>query len=190
MDLLLITNDVTKTSPLVSAAEQAGWCTVGTLGVAEAIGNSVRRVQPHAIMVVADTISPQLLAQLQAITGNLPLPVVLLTQDREQKTIHAAVQAGVTSYVVDCADPGRIGALLNVACVRFEEIQKIRQELSETKNVLAERKYVEKAKGIIMRQKNMSEDNAYQSLRKLAMDRNKRLGDIAQEIIMAADILV
>jgi len=93
-------------------------------------------------------------------------------------------------YVVDCDNVERIGVLLEVAMVRFNNSQQLKKELHKARMTLAERNSVEKAKGIIMRQRKINEDTAYQLLRKLAMDRNRRIGEIAEEMIAAAEILI
>jgi response regulator NasT len=97
---------------------------------------------------------------MRAVTTASPLPIVVLTRDSSTTSIDAAVKAGATAYVVDCADTRRIGSLLRVAQTRFKEQQLLRKELDETKNALDERKHIEKAKGIIMQQKNLSEEQA------------------------------
>jgi response regulator NasT len=92
--------------------------------------------------------------------------------------------------VVDCDDPTRLGALLDVAKARFLEQQNLKNELLKTKYALQERKRVEKAKGIVMKMRSISEEQAYDAMRKLAMNNNKRIGEIAEQIISASEVLV
>ena len=127
---------------------------------------------------------------MKAITAKQPLPMIVFTRDSSAGSIDAAVKAGATTYVVDCHDPERLGSLLGVAKSRFDEQQRLKQELLQTKIALSDRKNVEKAKGIIMKTKSVSEDQAYNAMRKLAMNHNKRLGEIAEQIISASEILV
>lgn len=87
-------------------------------------------------------------------------------------------------------EQGRLASLLEVAVVRHAETQRLRTELHKAKTSLAERKTVDRAKGTIMRQRNLSEDQAYQLLRKLAMQRNRRVGEVADEVIAAAELLI
>ncbi|HKJ74430.1 MAG TPA: ANTAR domain-containing protein, partial [Alphaproteobacteria bacterium] len=86
-------------------------------------------------------------------------------------------------------NPGRVKPIMDVAIARFREFQALRQELADAKHNLAERKDIERAKGILMQQRDWSEDEAYQALRKLAMDRNLRIGEVARNIIAVADLL-
>ena len=115
---------------------------------------------------------------------------MLLTADCSADAIGKAIKAGVNAYVAACSEPARIGHLLEVARARFAETRAMRAELEATRNLLAERKRIERAKGILMKSRKLEEDAAYHLLRKLAMDRNKRLGEIADQIIDTADLLL
>ncbi len=116
--------------------------------------------------------------------------MIIFTRDSQPDSIVDAVKAGASTYVVDCHDAERLGSLLGVAKARFDEQQRLKGELQQTKKALYDRKNVEKAKGIIMKTKSLSEDQAYSAMRKLAMNRNKRIGEIAEQVISAAEVLV
>ncbi len=103
--------------------------------------------------------------------------------------IRAAVRAGVAAYVVDGLDPGRVKSIVEVACARFEAYQRLRDELAATRHKLSERKLLERAKGILMKTRGLDEEASYAALRKLAMDRGKRLAEVAQQVIDAAALL-
>ena len=103
--------------------------------------------------------------------------------------IEAAVQAGVSAYVVDGMQPHRLRPIIEVAIARFREFQALRDELQQTRNKLAERREIEKAKGILMKQKGMAEEEAYQALRKLAMDQGLKIGEVARQLISIAKLL-
>jgi len=112
---------------------------------------------------------------------------VLFTDDDDAAKIKQAIRAGVTSYVVKDIDPARIKPILQVAIARFEEHQTLRHDLADAQSQLAQRKVIERAKGIVMKQKGIGEDEAYRLLRKLAMDRNAKLADVAGQIIDLAE---
>ncbi len=116
--------------------------------------------------------------------------MIIFTRDSQPDSIVDAVKAGDSTYVVGCHDLERLGSLLGVAKARFDEQQRLKGELQQTKKALYDRKNVEKAKGIIMKTKSLSEDQAYSAMRKLAMNRNKRIGEIAEQVISAAEVLV
>jgi len=102
------------------------------------------------MIIVNDEIDRSVLREMRAISEKRPTPMLVFTRDSQQESIDLAVKAGATAYVVDCNDPERLVSLLGVAKARFEEQQRLKKELAQTKNALQERKSVEKAKGIIM----------------------------------------
>jgi response regulator NasT len=114
---------------------------------------------------------------------------VLFTEDRASATIQAALKAGVSAYVVAGMQPERLQPILEVAVARFEQERRLRVELESVNERLAERKVIERAKGILMKQRGVGEDQAFHLMRKLAMDRNQRLIDVAQQLIDVSSLL-
>ena len=189
MNLLVVTERPGQSDPYIKAACTAGW------GIAcessyEQLPLVRTSVQAEAAVLIAEQVNDAVLKAVRMLNTSWQLPVVLYTGDSLQRSIRAAVTAGVTVYVVDCHNIDRIGTLLEVAMIRFRESQQLKKELHKARTTLAERNSVEKAKGIIMRQRKINEDTAYQLLRKLAMDRNRRIGEVAEEMIAAAEVLI
>jgi response regulator NasT len=118
-----------------------------------------------------------------------PRPVVMFATDSAPEKIRAAVRAGVSAYIVDGLEAGRVKAIVDVAVARFEQYQAVRQQLAEANLKLAERKLVERAKGLLMKSRGMDEEAAYSLLRKFAMDRKLRMSEVAQQLVDAADLL-
>jgi response regulator NasT len=147
-------------------------------------------LRPDALVIISELIDDCLLNEMQAITRYRPTPILVFTHDAHPDSIDSAVKAGATSYVIDCNETDRLGALIEVARVRFREQQQLKRQLMQTQNALKERKRIEKAKGIIMQTKRLTEDQAYNVIRKLAMNHNKRMGEIAEQIISASEVLV
>jgi response regulator NasT len=146
-------------------------------------------MKPHIVIVAADSPDRDTLEQIGLTTRNAPRPVVMFTQDGASESIRAAVQAGVTAYVVDGLAPERLKPILEVACARFEAHQELAGRLADTERELAERKTVERAKGLLMERRGLSEDAAYKELRKLAMQTGKPLAEVAGTLIAAAHLL-
>lgn len=162
------------------------------IGVAQPQDDLVRRTQSHPPdVIVLDIVSPdaRLLDQLSTVGTVRPCPVVMFTSAADAGAIRKALAAGVTAYIVDGLHVKRLKAVLDVAIIRFAELQRLRSELAYTKQSLADRKTVDRAKGILMQRRGMTEDVAYSTLRKLAMDRNQRIGDVAQSVISAAELI-
>jgi response regulator NasT len=190
MDLILIADCFKSTQPLLRVATKAGYRILKILGPEDEAARYVKSLCPDAVIIVSDEIDRSILSGMVAVAKTRPTATLVFTLDSQPGSIDAAVKAGATAYVVECNDPERLGALIGVARARFEEQQRLKQELWQTKNALHERKSVEKAKGIIMKSKSLSEDQAYKAMRKLAMNHNKRMGEIAEQIISASEVLV
>jgi len=99
------------------------------------------------------------------------------------------MRAGVSAYVVDGLQAGRIKSIMDVAVARFREFQALKTELEKTRNQLADRKILDEAKSLLMKQKNMTEEEAYHAIRKMAMDRSQRMVDVAKNIISVMNLL-
>jgi response regulator NasT len=152
----------------------------------------LRRVAEHApdvILIQTDSPSRDVLEQLAVVSSSAPRPVILFTADAQHGAIRAALAAGVSAYIVDGVDALRIEPIMRVAVERFEADQRLRAELEETRLKLADRKSVERAKGILMKQRGVDEDEAFALLRTLAMQRGVRLGEAAQQVIEVAKLL-
>ncbi len=190
MDLILVADCPDSSQPLLSAASKSGYRILKLIGPNDEASYYVKSLCPDAMIIVSDEIDRSVLREMKAVSKTRPTPMLVFTRDSQPGSIDSAVRAGATAYIVDCNDPGRLSSLLGVAKARFEQQQQLKHELWQTKNALQERKTVEKAKGIIMKSKCLSEDQAYNAMRKLAMNRNKRMGEIAEQIISASEILV
>lgn len=149
----------------------------------------VDSLEPDVIIVHTDSPTRDVLEHIVMISRDRPRPIVMFASDAGSETIREAVRAGVSAYVVDGLDAARIQPIIEVAVARFDAFQSLKTELAAATDKLAERKLVERAKGILMKQRGMSEDAAYNALRKLAMDRNKRLADVARQLIDMAELL-
>jgi len=189
LNLLVVAERPGQSGPYIKAACKAGW-RIACESSYEQLPSTLTTVQAEAAVLIAEHVDDAVLKAVRMLNSSWPLPVVLYTGDTLQRSIRAAVTAGVAVYVVDCHNVERIGALLEVAMVRFKDSQQLKKELHKARTTLAERNSVEKAKGIIMRQRKINEDTAYQLLRKLAMDRNRRIGEVAEEMIATAEVLI
>jgi len=146
-------------------------------------------VDPELIIVVSESTDLAILSQLKIIHQQFPMPIVIFTNDDSDEAIEHALEVGVSAYIVDGLSKKRILPIVRTACLRFKQHQKIQQELYELKTSLADRKVIDRAKGLIMQQRKCSEDEAYKLLRTAAMKQNLRLAVLAQNIINTADLL-
>lgn len=188
--VVLIEVDPSRTAETRALLVAAGCELVATLAMD---GGHLHKILPRtqADLVVLSPRSPAdgLLEGLEAIQSLLPVPIVMFSADDDTHTVERAVQAGVSAYVVDGAGPDRLRPILVAARARYAQLQELSEALNKARIQLSDRKMIERAKGIIMAERGVSEDQAYQMMRKTAMDRNKRLADIAQTIVAASELL-
>lgn len=162
---------------------------VARLGPDEDLVERARELHPDVIVIDMDSPRRDTLESMRAIHRDQPRPIVMFVDDDDPRLIDQAIRAGVSAYIIDGRDPKRARPILDVAIARFREQQALRDELERTRVVLHERKIVERAKGILMETRKLSEDEAYGALRKLAMDQNKRLAEVAKHLISFAKLL-
>lgn len=189
LKVMIVDADGERSRQLRGALTLAGYRVVAELREAIDLPDAVAGMKPHIVIVAADSPDRDTLEQISLTTRNAPRPVVMFTQDGASETIKAAVHAGVSAYVVDGLAPDRLKPILEVACARFEAHQELSLKLADTERELAERKSVERAKGLLMERRGLSEDDAYKELRKLAMTTGKPLCEIADTLLAAAHLL-
>lgn len=189
LKVMIVDADIERSRQLRGALTVAGYRVVAELREAIDLPDAVAGMKPHIVIVAADSPDRDTLEQISLTTRNAPRPVILFTQDGASATIKAAVQAGVSAYVVDGLAPERLRPILEVACARFDAHQELRYKLADTERELAERKQVERAKGLLMARRELSEEDAYNELRKLAMNTGKPIREIAETLIAAEHLL-
>jgi response regulator NasT len=168
---------------------QAGYDIVASLPADIYLPDRIAQLQPDMIIIDAESDARDVLEHIVIATRDERRPIVMFTEDSNTDSMEMAMAAGVSAYIVAGLQEERIKPVLDVAIARFKQEQKLRAELSDTKNKLAERKLMERAKGLLMKRHNLSEDEAYQKLRHLAMNKNLKLSEIAQRILDVEDLL-
>ncbi|MEC4747539.1 ANTAR domain-containing protein [Methylomicrobium sp. Wu6] len=149
----------------------------------------VKEIHPDAVVFNLDTPSEQLLADLIMLNRQSPLPMIMFATDGSNATIHKVIQAEVSEYVVDGLDYHRINTIIQIAIARFKHQQMLKNALHDARTQLEDRKMVDRAKAILINTQNFTENEAYHTLRKLAMDRNITLGQMARNVISMAELL-
>jgi len=144
---------------------------------------------PDVVVVACDSSDRDTLESLREATDANPRPVVMFVDRSTPGLAEAAIEAGVAAYVVGGLSPGRVRSILEVAMSRFQLMQKLRADLDKAKADLASRKTVERAKGLLMKERSLDEEAAYRLLRKLAMDSGRPLGAIAADLLSFAEVL-
>lgn len=189
MRVLLVDETPERAELLKRALHESDYAVFVHTGSTANLLTQVRKIEPDVIIIDRDSPDRDTLEHVCSVTRDEPRPIVFFTQDGDRATIQAAVRAGVSAYIVGGMSVERLRPIMDVAMARFEEFQAMRQELDKAKLSLAERKQIERAKGIVMKSRGVSEDEAYGMLRKLAMERNQRLAQVAEDVLSMAELL-
>ena len=168
---------------------EGGFNLIATLPADTFLRERLAQLQPDMIIVDAESDARDSLEHVVMATRDERRPIVLFTNDDDTRHVREAVAAGVSAYIVAGLAPARIRPILDVAMARFEHEEKLRRELADARSELKDRKTIDRAKGLLMQRQGLSEQVAYEKLRKAAMDKGMRLGDVAKQLLDMADLL-
>ena len=168
---------------------EAGYDIIASLPPDMYLPERIAQLQPDMIIVDAESDARDVLEHVVIATRDERRPIVMFTESDDTESMEAAMAAGVSAYIVAGLQSERIKPVLQVALARFKREQKLLDELSDTRSKLAERKIIERAKGLLMQRQKFSEEQAYQKLRSMAMSKNLKLSEVAQRIVDVEDLL-
>ena len=183
MRVLIVENQPDRLAMLVPALEAAGCVVAATLNSARSLDGQIQALRPDVVIIAQDSPDRDTLEHICVANQDCPRPIVMFTGDGSPESIRAATQAGVTSYVVDGLAPSRIRPILDVAVSRFDAFQALHDQLEQTRLELSERKLIDQAKALLIKQTSASEPEVYREMRRAAMDRGLKLADIARQIL-------
>jgi response regulator NasT len=166
-----------------------GYNLVAVLPADAFLEQRLAQLQPDMVIVDAESEARDALEHVVMATRDARRPIVMFTNDSDTSHVKDAVAAGVSAYIVAGLAPERIRPILDVALARFQHEQALRAELADARTELKDRKVIDRAKGLLMHRQGLSEDAAYQKLRKTAMDKNLKLVEVAQRMLDVADLL-
>jgi two-component system, response regulator / RNA-binding antiterminator len=187
--VIVVDDERDRAASVKQALEASGFTVVAVFGTGAGLHTKVEDLAADVIIVDMDSPDRDTLEDMRRVSFEQRRPVVMFAQDGKPETIRAAVEAGVAAYVVDGLKPDRVRPVIDVAIARFAQFHELRVELDKARTTLAERKLIEKAKGILMKRRKVEEDEAYRLMRRMAMDQKLKLVDIANKIIEAAELL-
>jgi len=187
--VLLIDDGAGHVHEIGDELSRQGHEVVGVLDSALLVHDCVQRLQPDVVIVDSESPTRDTLENLATLSATTPRPVVVFAEDADTEPMRRALRAGVSAYVVAGLHPARLAPVLQVAIARFEHEAALRAQLHKAEQQLAGRKVIERAKGILMAEAGLDEDAAYVRLRRLAMDRGKRLAEVAQNVVDAQELL-
>ncbi|WP_299368672.1 ANTAR domain-containing protein [uncultured Tateyamaria sp.] len=187
--ILVVEPNPERVREIVDALSEAGWSDVKALAQISALDRTVKDFAPDIVLIDLANPDRDTLEHISYATETTKRAVALFVDQTDDDLTQAALNAGVSAYVVDGLKMERIKAVLQTAIARFKIMRQMQSELDAAKQALEDRKTIDRAKGILMRQRGMSEDDAYNLLRKTAMGQNKKVIDVAQALVTAAELL-
>ncbi|MFA9479578.1 ANTAR domain-containing response regulator [Phycisphaerales bacterium AB-hyl4] len=187
--VMVIDEHPDRAAALESALRSAGYTIVSSTGPGDFLPQRVRETKADVVLIDVDAPDRDTLEQVQAIHRDAPRPIVMFSANQDRRTIEQAIDAGVSAYIVERIDRAQVQPIIEVAIAQFRRFQALRDELEKARTSLTQRKLVDRAKGILMSQRNLTEPEAYRALQKLAMDRKRLLVDVARDVIDMAHLL-
>ena len=189
LTIVVVEKDRDRACAIVDALAETGSHKIHVLSEVSGRARSVARFSPDVVLVDVTDPSRDAIEQLAIASDPLERPVALFGDRSNAQLTKAAIEAGVSAYIVDGLQNDRIKPILDAAIARFQMFQRMRTELETTKRALEERKIVDRAKGIVMKARGLGEEEAYALLRKTAMDQGKKVADVAQALVTASELL-
>jgi len=190
LKVLIVDNDLSRSKPLKQSLIENGFDVIAHVEDDVNLHDVCCEIAPDIVIIDTESPNRDTLENICVLSQHNPRPVVMFTHDGDKQKIKAATQAGVCAYVVGTISSERLTPVIDAAVARFEETRQLKEELSVANLKLEERKLVERAKGILMRQRNLDEEDAYAMLREMAMKRNMKLADLSSQLIEAAKMLI
>ncbi len=189
LSIIVVEKDRERALLIVDGLRDAGDFDVMVIAEEAGLARRIAQRNPDIVLIDAGNPSRDVLEELTQASAPMERPVAMFVDQSDQTLTKAAIEAGVSAYVVDGLRGDRIKPILDAAIARFHMLKKLRIELFETRRVLEERKVIDRAKGILMRARGMTEEDAYALMRKTAMDQGRKVAEVAHALVMTADLL-
>jgi response regulator NasT len=189
LTVLVIDENRIRASIIEAGLRQAGHESVTVVHDVAGIARRIADINPDVIVIDLENPNRDMLENMFQLSRAVKRPIAMFVDRSDQASIEAAVDAGVSAYVVDGLKQERVKPILDMAISRFNAFSRMARELEEAKSELENRKIIDRAKGILMKSRGLTEEAAYALLRKTAMNQNRRIADIAQSLVTAAGLL-
>ncbi len=190
LTILVIDENAIRASIIEEGLNEAGHLNVRVIHEMQGVARLIETMDPDVIIIDIENPNRDMMEHMFQLTRMISRPIAMFVDRSDTAAIEAAVDAGVSAYVVDGLKKERIKPILDMAVSRFNAFSRLQRELVEARNALEERKVIERAKGILMRMRGLSEEQAFALLRQTAMNEKKKLADIAQSVVTAAGLLL
>jgi len=189
LSIIVVEKDRDRALQIVDSLNSSGDYDISVIAEESGLSRRIAQRDPDVVLIDMTNPSRDALEELALASGPMDRPVAMFVDRSDDALTKAAIEAGLSAYVVDGMRSDRIKPILDAAITRFHMFQRMRTELEATKQALEERKTLDRAKGILMKARGVSEEEAYALLRKTAMDQGKKMIDVAQSLVTAAGLL-
>lgn len=189
LTIVVVEEDRDRAIAIVDALRDHGDDMVHVIGDTSGLSRKIAALQPDIVLIDIDHPTRDVMEELTLASGPLERPIAMFVSGAGSGLAKAAIEAGVSAYVVDGLQPDRLKPVMDAAITRFQIMRQMRIELDETRRALEDRKVIDRAKGLLMKAKQVDEQAAYAILRKAAMDQGMRVADVAQSLVTAAGLL-
>lgn len=183
LHVMLVDDQPERSAMVEKVLTDAGFNVISAIPSCTGLLFQMEQHQPDIILIDLDSPDRDVLDSLTIINTHNPKPVVMFSREDDPDFISKAVQSGVTAYQLDSINPAKVKPVIDLAMAQFKAFQSLREELDSAKTQLADRKIIERAKGLLMRIHKVDEEDAYATLRSLAMENNQRLAATAQSVV-------
>ncbi|MFS8047797.1 ANTAR domain-containing response regulator [Rhizobium sp. BR 314] len=190
LTILIIDENVIRASIIEEGLREAGHGKVMVIHEVNGVARVIEALKPDVIVIDIENPNRDMMEHLFQLTRTVGRPIAMFVDRSDTAQIEAAMEAGVSAYVVDGLKKERVKSILDMAVSRFNAFSRLQRELAEAKSALEERKIVERAKGILMKMRGLSEEDAFALLRQTAMNEKKKISEIAQSVVTAAGLLM
>jgi response regulator NasT len=189
LKILVIDKDPIRRAILDAGLREAGFANVVLLGETAGLLDQTYRIDPDVILIDLENPSRDVLEQMFQVSRVVRRPIAMFVDQSDRETTKSAVEAGVSAYIVDGLRKERVKDILELCISRFNAVARLQDELDRAKSALEARKTIDRAKGILMQAKGLTEEQAYALLRKTAMNEKRKIADVAQAVITASELL-
>lgn len=187
--IVIVDESPIRAAILKEGLRDAGFTSVEHIAEMQNLLARIYRIDPDVILIDLENPSRDILEQMFQVSRAVRRPIAMFVDQSDAASIQQSVDAGVSAYIVDGLKKERIKPILDLCISRFNAFSKLQDELDRTKSALEDRKILDRAKGLLMKAKGLTEEEAYVLIRSTAMREKKKIGDIAQSIITAAELL-
>jgi response regulator NasT len=187
--ILVIDENRIRASIIEAGLRESGYDRVTVIDDMAGVARRIAVIEPDVIIIDLGNPNRDMLESMFQLSRAVKRPIAMFVDRSDTQSIEASVEAGVSAYVIDGLRKERVKPIMEMAISRFNAFSRMARELEDARGELENRKVIERAKGILMRSRGLSEEAAYQLLRKTAMNQNRKVADVAQSLVTAADLL-